>query len=86
LNIRYNHRVQKISYGKPQGSTVVNVDEAPVTVVCEDGSSIEADAVVVTSSLGVLKSSMVQFEPELPPEKTTAISRLGFGLLNKVRS
>jgi Flavin containing amine oxidoreductase/NAD(P)-binding Rossmann-like domain len=86
LNIRYNQRVQKIRYGKSQDSTLVDVDESPVTVVCDDGSSIRADAVVVTSSLGVLKSSMMQFDPELPAEKTAAISRLGFGLLNKVTS
>jgi len=57
--------------------------DSPVTVVCADGTRIGADAVVVTVSLGVLKSSMIQFDPELPAEKTTAISRLGFGLLNK---
>lgn len=86
LNIRYNQRVRKIRYGKSQDATLVDVDEPPVAVVCDDGSLIRADAVVVTSSLGVLKSSMMQFDPELPAEKTAAISRLGFGLLNKVRS
>jgi monoamine oxidase len=83
LNIRYNQRVRAIRYGN---SSLADADESPVTVVCDDGTLVRADAVVVTSSLGVLKSSMMQFDPELPAEKTAAISRLGFGLLNKVKS
>lgn len=84
LNIRYNHRVRTIKYGKLQRSALSDPDESPVTVICDDGNSIEADTVIVTASLGVLKSAMIQFDPELPAEKTAAISRLGFGLLNKV--
>jgi len=88
LNIRCNQTVRaieygKFEYGKLQESTSLSANDSPVTVVCADGTRIGADAVVVTVSLGVLKSSMIQFDPELPAEKTTAISRLGFGLLNK---
>jgi len=83
LNIRCNQTVRAIEYGKLQESTSLSANDSPVTVVCADGTRIGADAVVITVSLGVLKSSMIQFDPELPAEKTIAISRLGFGLLNK---
>lgn len=44
------------------------------------------DAVIVTSSLGVLKRGGIQFSPALPERKLGAIKRLGFGVLNKVGS
>ena len=44
----------------------------------------DADAVVVTLPLGVLKSGVVQFNPPLPKATQSAIERMGFGLLNKV--
>ncbi len=41
---------------------------------------------IVTASLGVLKRGGIQFSPALPERKLGAIKRLGFGVLNKVRS
>ena len=43
-----------------------------------------ADQVLVTASLGVLKSGIIEFEPALPAWKTDSIAKLGFGLINKV--
>lgn len=37
-----------------------------------------------TFSLGVLKSGLINFFPELPQRKFEGIKQLGFGLLNKV--
>ena len=51
---------------------------------CSDGDVFEADHVVFTAPLGVLKSHSVVFEPELPTWKLGSIERLGFGTLNKV--
>ena len=49
---------------------------------------MKADAVVCTLPLGVLQldpeKGGVLFSPPLPPPKQAAISRLGFGVLNKV--
>lgn len=53
---------------------------------------LEADAVLCTLPLGVLKHSLeqpnshssTQFQPPLPQWKSEAIQRLGFGNLNKV--
>jgi monoamine oxidase len=86
LDIRFNQCVNKISYTRTENRHTPEIDEAPVTITCADGEIIQADAVVVTVSLGVLKSGGITFEPELPDRKKEAVSRLGFGLLNKVRS
>ena len=53
-------------------------------IVSASGEIIEADEVVVTAPLGVLKSDMIDFDPPLPGWKENAIQRMGFGLLNKV--
>jgi lysine-specific histone demethylase 1 len=76
LNVRQKSAVKRIRYSA-EGSTCA-------TVECEDGSTIEADYVVSSIPLGVLKHGGIKFEPELPSWKTAAISRLGFGVLNKV--
>ncbi|KAK4698128.1 hypothetical protein P7C71_g68, partial [Lecanoromycetidae sp. Uapishka_2] len=53
-------------------------------IFCEDGDSFEADHIVLTTPLGVLKDNAVSFDPPLPPRKMDAIQNLGFGTLNKV--
>lgn len=77
LDVRQKSPVSKITYtsGSPIG---------PATVECEDGFTVEADCVVSTIPLGVLKHGNVKFEPPLPAWKSDAIGRLGFGVLNKV--
>ena len=44
---------------------------------------INADAVIVTVPLGLLKAGTIQFDPGLPIEHKAAIDRLGFGILKK---
>ncbi|KAG6009533.1 hypothetical protein E4U21_002169 [Claviceps maximensis] len=58
--------------------------DGPASIESEDGSIVEADNVVCTIPLGVLKQGNVTFEPALPDWKMGAIERLGFGILNKV--
>ena len=84
LDIRYNHVVKQIQYTRGSNRRMADTDSPTITVLCHNGEKIHADAVVVTVSLGVLKSGKILFEPELPAQKKEAISRLGFGLLNKV--
>ena len=43
----------------------------------------QADQVLVTVPLGVLKNNQLQFNPPLPPAKSAAIRSLGMGVLNK---
>ncbi|GAA5063769.1 flavin monoamine oxidase family protein [Nocardia callitridis] len=48
------------------------------------GAHLDADAVVVTVPIGVLKSSAIRFTPALPERKQEAIAALGAGLLDKL--
>lgn len=70
--IFYETTVQTIRYGN-EGVEVIAGDQV-----------FQADMVLCTVPLGVLKKRAIRFEPELPERKLAAISRLGFGLLNKV--
>lgn len=66
-------------------TTQAEVDRIVGTqVVLKDGNTYEADKVVLTVPLGVLKHNSIAFEPALPAWKQYAINNLGFGLLNKV--
>ncbi|KAJ9157345.1 Lysine-specific histone demethylase 1A [Pleurostoma richardsiae] len=76
LDVRQKSAVRKIEYSD-DGSD-------PAKITCEDASVIDADYVVNTIPLGVLKHGSVEFEPPLPSWKTGAIERLGYGILNKV--
>ena len=53
-------------------------------ILCEDGDTFDADHIVLTTPLGVLKDGNVKFDPPLPDWKKGPIQRLGFGILNKV--
>lgn len=72
LDIKFEEKVYKIdSSGKK------------VKVETSD-KNYEADYVVVTIPLGLLKKGHVEFVPELPGAKKKAIERLGWGVLDKV--
>jgi monoamine oxidase len=61
-------------------------DSLAVSVTYTQGGverTANADNVIVTLPLGVLKRGTVSFIPELPREKQDAINRLEMGLLNK---
>ncbi|KAL1954908.1 hypothetical protein VTO42DRAFT_446 [Malbranchea cinnamomea] len=78
LDVRTGKIVTKIVYD-PHGTS-----NHKARVHCEDGQVIQADKVVLTCPLGVLKKRAVEFVPPLPDWKTGAIDRLGFGIMNKV--
>lgn len=77
LTIRQKAPVKRIIY-TTEGAA------GPARVDLEDGQSVEADYIVNTIPLGVLKHGGVEFQPPLPSWKAEAIGRLGFGVLNKV--
>lgn len=81
LDIRLRKPVKTVRYGAP----LAGENDYPVHITCRDGSVLEADTVVMTTPLGVLKAGDIAFEPELPDWKQEAIDRLGFGNLNKVQ-
>ncbi|KAI4878711.1 hypothetical protein NFI96_013481 [Prochilodus magdalenae] len=68
---------------KSQGSE--NKEVHPVKVICENDEVFEADHVIVTVSLGVLKQkATAMFHPSLPKSKLDAVERLGFGTVDKI--
>ena len=81
LDVRFDRIVDSIHYNDED----YRPDEYTTKVVCTDGEVIEADEVVVTVPLGILKTDSIDFDPPLPSWKLGAIERMGFGLLNKVR-
>lgn len=80
LDVRFNRIVDSIHYDDGDHESHAPL---PTKIVCTDGEVIEADEVVMTAPLGVLKSNAIDFDPPLPNWKQGAIDRMGFGLLNK---
>ena len=64
-------------------STIHLLDEGGVRVETNQGS-YTAVQVILTVPLGVLKAGDIQFVPELPEEKRTAVQRIGFGQYEKL--
>ncbi|KAL5895933.1 hypothetical protein ACKVWM_001150 [Pyricularia oryzae] len=84
LDIKYK-KVVKTIRRKSSDEDSLPADEQPgYKIELEDGSNIDADYVVNTIPLGVLKHGDITFDPPLPSWKADAIERLGFGVLNKV--
>ncbi|MCJ1361205.1 hypothetical protein MMC16_000303 [Acarospora aff. strigata] len=78
LDVRTRRVVNRISYNDD------TLDGESGKIYCDNGETIEADQIVLTLPLGVLKSNRIRFDPALPSWKAGAIERLGFGTLNKV--
>ena len=78
LDLRTYKAVKGIAYALDDSHETV------ARVMCDDGDVLEADQVVVTAPLGVLKENSIAFDPVLPDWKLGPIQRLGFGTLNKV--
>lgn len=72
LDVRTNHTVSKIDYSGQMARVTTN------------RGTFEADRVVVTLPLGVLKTGQVAFHPPLPAARKNAIGRLGMGTMNKI--
>ena len=67
------------------GAKVRRIDQDSNSVrLVWDGGEAEADAVVVTVPIGVLKAGVIEFRPALPARTLAAIEGLGAGLLDKL--
>ncbi|KAF8718078.1 hypothetical protein HU200_025556 [Digitaria exilis] len=71
--LKLNKVVSEISYSS-----------AGVTVKTEDNSVYQADYVVVSASLGVLQSDLIQFKPQLPEWKIVAIYQFDMAVYTKI--
>ena len=60
-------------------------DDNVVKVHCDNCRVFEADYVIVTVSLGVLKQHhKTLFSPQLPEEKVSAVDSMAFGSISKI--
>jgi monoamine oxidase len=78
LNTLYFDQVTPyVSYNSP----VAVVDTSGIKPVAIDDNGVYhyADAIIVTVSVGVLKADIIDFIPDLPANKLTAISTIGMG-------
>ncbi len=71
LSIQLNQRVNRIDYS------------AEKIKVSHNGSTSEADYVLLTVPLGVLKAAVIEFIPALPTAKQEAIEKVGMNCVNK---
>lgn len=76
VKIKYSWPVARIEYSSQQG--------VPVRLEGAQGEQMTADRVLITASINVLRSGLLQFTPLLPVEKRAAMSRLGMGNAVKV--
>ena len=56
-----------------------------VTVTTSNGTTYNADVVVITVSLGVLKNNSITFSPEMTSEKKQAIQEIGNEIFCRLR-
>lgn len=71
LDLHLGQRVTRIDYSGTKAK------------VTHNGKISEADHVIVTVPLGVLKANSIEFVPSLPRTKQTAIEKLGMNCVNK---
>ena len=76
VDIRLNTTVTSVHWGS----------SSRVRIVINNERLMEADHVILTVSLGVLKSGVAGglFSPPLPARKQEAVDAIGFGLMNKI--
>ncbi|TDR31673.1 flavin monoamine oxidase family protein [Hydromonas duriensis] len=82
-----DHLAKGLDIAREHVVTAVEYSDKGVKVTTEhNGQTIthQADAVLITLPLGVLKKQKIDFMPALPEDKQEAIESLGMGLLNKL--
>ena len=74
---RLNQRIQRIDYDS-------NNNDGLVRVYCDDGTVYTADYALVTFSLGVLQSDLVEFTPKLPDWKIEELYQMHMSAYGKI--
>ena len=82
LNKHFGHLTKHVELKR----RVVRVDYSSDKINLEDdeGRKYQADGVIITVPLAILKKKRITFEPELPQEKVEAIDSLGMGAGGKI--
>lgn len=85
--VRDNDNRTSRTSATPANNIINNITSGPketvVQVTLQNGTVLEADHVVCTLPLGILKTGNIVFDPPLPASKQQAVDQLGTGLLNK---
>ena len=71
-----------ILYSTP--AKLVEYSNDGVIVTTTNGVQYKAKQVIITASINVLKSNIIQFQPPLPRSKTKALNRLDMGQNDKI--
>ncbi len=72
-----------VAVRRGQAVTEIDYSASTIVVTTAGGATFEADMVIVTVPLGVLKEDFIAFRPSLPVRKRDAIAKLEMGVLNK---
>ncbi len=73
VDIKLSHIVSAVEYDAEDGVTVTT-----------DKGAFEADYCICAVPLGVLKANNIKFDPELPSDYKSSISKIGFGSVTKL--
>ena len=83
--VQLQHEVTEINWAASSECDKPQSSYQPVKILCGNGKTFDADHVIVTVSLGILKENhSTLFRPSLPTDKMTAIQNLGFGYVGKI--
>lgn len=64
--------------------TKIDYSKSKIQLTDSNNNLYQADKVIITVPISILKSGDIQFTPSLPDEKTTAFSKIGMGAGMKV--
>jgi lysine-specific histone demethylase 1B len=79
LNVHYDTIVTKVERRRDEGG-----DNEMCYVTDESGKVWEAERVIVTVPISILKAGHIEFVPPLPEKKMAAMDKIGFGIIEKV--
>ena len=83
--VHFQHEVTEINWVASRESDEAQSRYHPLKILCGNGKTLDADHVIVTVSLGILKEKhSTLFRPSLPTDKIAAIQDLGFGYVGKI--
>jgi monoamine oxidase len=63
--------------------TGINYERDPISITLRDGANLSAHAAIVATSVGVLKSGLIGFAPNLPASHANALANLEMGNVYK---
>jgi monoamine oxidase len=77
-------RIEKNAFQFSSPVFKVELEDACVSVYTLDNNRYKASNVIITASLGVLKSGSIQFFPALDKSREEAFSKIGYGSVVKI--